>query len=204
MISIRRRPLLCGCVLLGLASPSFAEPAPAPKPEPRETVFDAPTRVRLIAGPWTRLTLFGGSDLALLAGGGGGFLFYDRLVAMGYACSRGDRTAPSDNMREFSVSGFGGQIAWVLAPHERVHANIAALVGQLSATVVAKTDANDTATLDFFSVEPYAEVEVSLYAGLKVFAGGGYRILVGGASQAGIDRGYLRGPVLEVGFRMGS
>ncbi len=167
-------------------------------------MFEAPTRVRLIAGPWTRLTLLGGADVALLSGGGGGFLFYDRLLVMAYACSVGDRTTPSDSMREFSLSGLGGQVAWVFTPHKRVHANVAALVGDMSATIVAKSDANDTATFDFLSVEPYAEVEVSLYAGLKVFAGGGYRILAGGASQAGIDRGYLRGPVLEIGFRMGS
>jgi hypothetical protein len=158
----------------------------------------------LIAGPWTRLTLLGGSDFAVVAGGGGGLLFYDRLLAMAYACSVGSRTAPGDDTREVSLSGVGGQIAWVFAPRERVHGNIAALVGKTSVTVTAKGDANNTATLDYLSVEPYGEVEASLYFGLKVFAGGGYRVVAGGAKQAGVDSSYLRGPTLEIGFRMGS
>jgi hypothetical protein len=197
-------------LMLGRVAPLRAETTPASLPapqttaEPNETFFAAPTRVRLIAGPWTRLTLLGGSEFAVIPGGGGGFLLYDRLLLMAYACSLGARTAPDDDTRKFSLSGLGGQIAWVFAPSKRVHGNVAALLGNTSANVTAKADANDTATLEYLSIEPYAEVEASLYFGLKVFAGGGYRILAGGANQAGIDSRYLRGPTLEFGFRMGS
>jgi hypothetical protein len=46
--------------------------APATASRTDETYFPAPTRIRLVAGPWTRLTLLGSSDFAVLAGGGGG------------------------------------------------------------------------------------------------------------------------------------
>ena len=183
-----------------LPSPS---PASSPKTE-LETFFSAPTRVRLVAGPWTRLTLLGSSDFAVLAGGGGGLLFFDHLLVMGYASSLSSRTAPEDNTRRFALASVGGQIAWIFTPHKRLHGNVGALIGSTSATVTAKGNANDTATLDYLSVEPYAEVEASVYLGLKIFAGGGYRILAGKGNLAGIDSSYLRGPTLEFGFRMGN
>jgi hypothetical protein len=185
-------------------APLPSPPAPSPKAEHDETFFTAPTRVRLVAGPWTRLTLLGSSDFAILAGGGGGLLFFDHLLVMGYASSLASRTAPGDNTRRFALASVGGQIAWILTPHKRLHGNVGALIGSTSATVTAKGNANDTATLDYLSVEPYAEVEASVYLGLKIFAGGGYRILAGKGKQAGIDSGYLRGPTLEFGFRMGN
>lgn len=149
------------------------------------------------------MTLLGGSDFAVIPGGGGGLLLYDRLLLMAYACSLGARTAPDDDTRKFSLSGLGGQLAWVFAPSKRLHGNVAALLGNTSATITAKGGKRhgDAAV----SVHrAYAEVEASLYFGLKLFAGGGYRILAGGGKQAGIDSRYLRGPTLEFGFRMGS
>jgi len=178
--------------------------APATASRTDETFFPAPTRVRLVAGPWTRLTLLGGSDFAVLAGGGGGLLFFDHLLVMGYAASLASRTAPGDDMRRFALASVGGQIAWMFTPQRRLHGNFGALIGSTSATITAKGNANDTATLDYLTLEPYAEVEASLYLGLKLFAGGGYRILAGKGEQAGIASGYLRGPTLEFGFRMGN
>lgn len=185
-------------------TPLPSPPAPSPKTERDETFFSAPARLRLVAGPWTRLTLLGSSDFAVLAGGGGGLLFWDHLLVMGYASSLSSRTAPGDNTRRFALASVGGRIAWILAPHKRLHGNVGALIGSTSATVTAKGNANDTATLDYLSVEPYAEVEASVYLGLKIFAGGGYRILAGKETHAGIDSGYLRGPTLDFGFRMGN
>jgi len=199
-------PLLFLFMVLSLAAPLYAEtkPAPSPTQDPNGTFFSPPTRVRLIAGPWTRLTVLGGSDFAIVAGGGGGLLFYDRLLVMAYASSLGSRTAPGDDTRTLSFSGVGGQLVWVFAPRERLHGNVAALVGSTSATVTAKSDANDTAQLNYLSIEPYVELEASLYHGLKVFGGCGYRVLAGAARQAGVDSRYLGGPTLEFGFRMGS
>jgi hypothetical protein len=197
-------------VASGLAVPARAEnpessKATSVRPESTpETFFSAPTKVRLIAGPWTRLTVLGGSDFAVVAGGGGGLLFYDRLVVMGYACSISSRDVSDDASRKFEVAGVGGQVAWVLAPRKRLHGVAGALIGSTSAQLTSKTDANDTTTLSFFSVEPYAEVEASVYTGLRVFAGAGYRVAVGGESAAGVDSGYLRGPTVEFGFRMGN
>jgi hypothetical protein len=178
--------------------------APATAPQTGETFFPAPTRVRLVAGPWTRLTLLGSRDFAVLAGGGGGLLFFDHLLVMGYAASLASRTAPGDTTRRFALASVGGQIAWIFKPQRRLHCNIGALVGSTSATITAKGNANDSATLDYLTLEPYAEIEASLYLGLKLFAGGGYRILAGNGEQAGIDSSYLRGPTLEFGFRMGN
>ena len=211
-VSVRARLralLLVACLACVVPAPAHAS-APAASPAPPatdvvpETYFSAPKKVRLIAGPWTRLTLLGGSDLAVMAGGGGGLLFYDQLIVMGYASSISSRTAPDDGSKKFEVAGVGAQMAWIVAPMKRLHAAAGALVGSTSAKVTAKADANDTTTLTFFSVEPYAEVEASLYPGLKLFAGAGFRVLVGGDSAAGVDRSYLRGPTVEFGFRMGN
>ena len=54
------------------------------------------------AGPWIRLTLLGSSDFAVLAGGGGGLLFWDHLLVTGYASSLSSRTAPGDNTRRLA------------------------------------------------------------------------------------------------------
>ena len=95
-------PVLVFLSGLAKANPSQEnQVAISPKP-PAEVFFSAPTRVRLVAGPWTRLTLIGGSDLAILAGGGGGFVLFDHLLLMGYAYSRASHTAPGDSARGFS------------------------------------------------------------------------------------------------------
>lgn len=187
-------------VVMSAAGSARAQPTAT---APDQTFFAAPTRVRLVAGPWTRLTRLGDGDVALMAGGGGGFLVLDHLLLMGYTCSLSGRTTPGDPARTVEVTNSGGQVAWVVAPAARLHVNVGALIGVTSAKVSAMASPNDHTTLSFVTLSPYAEAEVSLYPGLKLFAGLGYRVPLGADASAGVDRAYLRGPELEFGFRMG-
>lgn len=202
--------LLLAVALALRADPALAQPGPAPAvvaPEaaaagPR-TFFPAPTAVRLVAGPWTRLTLLGGSDLAVASGGGGGFLFLDRLLVMGYAAGLSPREVRGDASRRLEISWLGAQVAWVLAPRTRLNVNVGALVGGADVRVTSRLDGSDRTTLRCLSLEPYLELEASLYPGLRLHASGGHRAVLGAARRGRVDGRYLSGPTIAVGFRMG-
>jgi hypothetical protein len=202
--------LLVVAAMAAGATPALARPAPAAAAADREppaagpdTFFAAPTAVRLVAGPWTRLTLLGGSDLAVASGGGGGVLLLDRLLVMGYAAGISPRAVHGDPSRRLELSWLGVQVAWVLAPRSRLNVNVGALVGGTDVRVTSRVDASDRATLRYLSLEPYLELEASLYPGLRLFASGGHRAVLGADRRAGVDRRYLSGPTIALGFRMG-
>jgi hypothetical protein len=137
------------------------------------------------------------------SGGGGGLLLLDRLLVMGYAAGLTPRAVRGDASRRLEVSWLGAQVAWVTAPRSRLNVNVGALVGGTDVRVTSPLDAGDRSTLRFLSLEPYVELEASLYPGLRLLVSGGHRAVLGADRRAGVDRRYLSGPTIALGFRMG-
>lgn len=170
---------------------------------PNETFFEEPSNFGIVAGPGTKLTTLGFSKFVVISGGGGGVLLFRHLLLQGVNYVLPVVDHPEHDSSELSMSYFGALLGWVLFPRDKLHFVVGATVGQGIAEVSPKANHELEQSLTYFLLEPFGEVEASLYKGIRVYAGGNWRIMMGSDSAQGIDGGTLSGPAFEFGFRMG-
>ncbi len=165
--------------------------------------YDEPSFFGIVAGPGTKISTLGYSNVVFIPGGAGGILLFHHLLLQGANFVVPAVSVPDDSSREVSMDCSGGLVGWVFSPQERLHLTAGTLVGAGSAEVVLKKDHSQKASLTFLAIEPFAELEANLYRGIRLFVGGTYRVMVGEDSAHGVDASGLSGPDLEFGFRMG-
>lgn len=196
-VAVRR--ILALTVLAAVASPARAEPTAAPP-----ALFEDPDPVGFFTGLTITQSLLEGGTVSGVSGGGAGVVLYHRLFLKGVLYGTPSPGAVPDHPDHELTYGYGGGVVAWIVPHLRpLHVMAGSLVGFATADL-RERGTGATTGLTFAAIEPFVDVDVTVFRYLRVFVGLGYRVLLGDDAALTVDRAYLSAPTLHFGFNAGA